>query len=72
MNFNELRVFLGQLKPEGPRAAAGRQILNEIIKRVDLLLGIGLDYLNFNRTSGTLSGGEAQRIRLSTQISAQV
>ena len=57
MNFDELRVFLGQLKPEGPRAAAGRQILNEIIKRVDLLLGIGLDYLNFNRTSGTLSGG---------------
>jgi excinuclease ABC subunit A len=42
--------------------------LNEIQKRLDLLLGIGLDYLNFNRSSGTLSGGEAQRIRLSTQI----
>src|SRR5881398_2382564 len=43
-------------------------ILKEITQRLDLLLGIGLDYLNFNRRSGTLSGGEAQRIRLSTQI----
>ena len=40
--------------------------------RIDLLLGIGLDYLNFNRASGTLSGGEAQRIRLSTQIGSGV
>jgi excinuclease ABC subunit A len=43
-------------------------VLNEIRNRLELLLGIGLDYLNFNRRSGTLSGGEAQRIRLSTQI----
>ena len=68
MNFDELRPFLDRVKPAGPRAAAGRQILEEIKKRIDLLLGIGLDYLNFNRTSGTLSGGESQRIRLSTQI----
>ncbi len=40
----------------------------EIRGRLELLLGIGLDYLNFNRRSGTLSGGESQRIRLSTQI----
>ena len=40
----------------------------EIRGRVELLLGIGLDYLNLNRRSGTFSGGEAQRIRLSTQI----
>ena len=47
-----------------PRAAAGRQVLKEILRRpLDLLLGIGLDYLNFNRRSGTLSGGESQRIR---------
>ena len=53
------------------RAAApmpGRQVLKEIRGRLELLLGIGLDYLNFNRRSGTLSGGESQRIRLSTQI----
>ena len=68
MNFDELRPFLDSIKPVGPRADAGRQILAEIGKRIDLLLGIGLDYLNFSRASGTLSGGEAQRIRLSTQI----
>ena len=68
MNFDELRPFLDSVKPVGPRADAGRQILAEIGKRIDLLLGIGLDYLNFSRASGTLSGGEAQRIRLSTQI----
>ena len=68
MNFDELRPFLDTIKPEGPHGAAGAQILREIGRRIDLLLGIGLDYLNFNRASGTLSGGEAQRIRLSTQI----
>ena len=68
MNFDELRPFLDTIAPTGPRAEAGRQIVREIARRIDLLLGIGLDYLNFNRASGTLSGGEAQRIRLSTQI----
>ena len=68
MNFDELRPFLDTIEPTGPRAEAGRQIVREIVRRIDLLLGIGLDYLNFNRASGTLSGGEAQRIRLSTQI----
>jgi excinuclease ABC subunit A len=67
-NFDELYVFLGMIKPAGRGADAGRQILKEIRGRLDLLLGIGLDYLNFNRRSGTLSGGESQRIRLSTQI----
>ena len=60
----------------GPRsnptgAAEARRpadVLREITTRLELLLGIGLDYLNFNRRSGTLSGGESQRIRLSTQI----
>ncbi|MBP6824327.1 MAG: excinuclease ABC subunit UvrA, partial [Acidobacteria bacterium] len=68
MNFDELHAFLGTIKPTGRGADAGRQVLNEIRGRVELLLGIGLDYLNFNRRSGTLSGGESQRIRLSTQI----
>ena len=68
MNFDELRPFLDTIEPTGPRAEAGRQIVREVARRIDLLLGIGLDYLNFNRASGTLSGGEAQRIRLSTQI----
>ena len=67
-NFDELHQFLKNISFNGPQAEAGEQIKNEIVKRIDLLLGIGLDYLNFNRASGTLSGGEAQRIRLSTQI----
>jgi len=68
LNFDELHTFLGTVKPVGRGAQAGRQVLNEVRARVELLLGIGLDYLNFNRRSGTLSGGESQRIRLSTQI----
>ena len=68
LNFDELHEFLGTIKPTGRGADAGRQVLKEIRGRLGLLLGIGLDYLNFNRRSGTLSGGESQRIRLSTQI----
>ena len=68
LHFDELDLFLAALKPAGRGADAGRQVLNEIRGRLKLLLGIGLDYLSFNRRSGTLSGGEAQRIRLSTQI----
>jgi excinuclease ABC subunit A len=68
LHFDELHAFLGTVKPTGRGADAGRQVLKEIRGRLELLLGIGLDYLNFNRRSGTLSGGESQRIRLSTQI----
>ena len=68
LHFDELHAFLGTVKPAGRGAAAGRQVLGEVQGRLKLLLGIGLDYLNFNRRSGTLSGGESQRIRLSTQI----
>ncbi|MGA3023128.1 MAG: excinuclease ABC subunit UvrA [Bryobacteraceae bacterium] len=68
LNFDELYTFLGSLRPAGRGADAGRQVVAEIRRRVELLLGIGLDYLNLNRRSGTLSGGESQRIRLSTQI----
>jgi excinuclease ABC subunit A len=68
LHFDELHAFLGAVKPSGRGADAGRQVLKEIRGRLELLLGIGLDYLNFNRRSGTLSGGESQRIRLSTQI----
>jgi excinuclease ABC subunit A len=68
LNFDELHAFLGTIKPTGRGADAGRHVLKEIRGRLDLLLGIGLDYLNLDRRSGTLSGGESQRIRLSTQI----
>ena len=68
LHFDELQRFLGGIKVTGRGADAGRQVLKEIRGRLDLLLGIGLDYLNFNRRAATLSGGESQRIRLSTQI----
>jgi len=67
-HFDELHAFLGTVKPAGRGADAGRQVLKEIRGRLELLLGIGLDYLSLNRRSSTLSGGESQRIRLSTQI----
>ena len=51
LNFDELHAFLATIKPTGRGAEAGRQIVNEIRGRLDLLLGIGLDYLNFNRRS---------------------
>jgi excinuclease ABC subunit A len=68
LHFDELYEFLATVKPAGRGADAGRQVLKEIRGRLELLLGIGLDYLSFNRRSATLSGGESQRIRLSTQI----
>ena len=68
LHFDELFAFLGSAKLGGRGADAGRQVITEIRRRVELLLGIGLDYLNLNRRSSTLSGGESQRIRLSTQI----
>ncbi len=68
LHLDELQQFLTAVKPAGRGADAGRQVLKELRARVDLLLGIGLDYLSFNRRSSTLSGGESQRIRLSTQI----
>ena len=67
-NLDELCSKLNKMSGGGRNPEAGQQIRQEILKRLELLLGIGLDYLNLNRTSGTLSGGEAQRIRLSTQI----
>jgi len=68
LHFDELDTFLGTVKPAGRGADAGRHVLKEIRGRLELLLGIGLDYLSFNRRAATLSGGESQRIRLSTQI----
>lgn len=57
LHFDELHAFLGTVKPVGRGADAGRQVLGEVRARVELLLGIGLDYLSFNRRAGTLSGG---------------
>jgi len=50
----------------------GRRILKEIRERLSFLVNVGLDYLSLDRTSGTLSGGEGQRIRLATQIGSSL
>lgn len=50
----------------------GSEVLREIRKRIDFLLDVGIDYLNLNRPANSLSGGEAQRIRLATQIGSQL
>jgi excinuclease ABC subunit A len=75
MSLEELNERLQALaaRPDLPRGGdAGRQIIREITARLELLVGIGLDYLSLNRKAGTLSGGESQRIRLSTQISSEL
>ena len=68
MHLQELLEFLTQLKVPARQKEVAEQIIHEITSRLELLIGIGLDYLNLNRPSATLSGGESQRIRLSTQI----
>jgi len=70
MNLSKLSTFMMNLPAVGRQREAGEQVLAEIRIRLRLLIGIGLDYLNLNRRSATLSGGEYQRLRLSTQISS--
>ena len=70
MPMEKLLEFLSELTIEGKQAQAGRQVLKEVTTRIELLLNIGLDYLSLNRKAATLSGGESQRLRLSTQISS--
>jgi excinuclease ABC subunit A len=68
LTISELKAFLESVPLPAKQAQAGAQIRQEITARLQLLLEIGLDYLSLNRKSMTLSGGESQRIRLSTQI----
>jgi excinuclease ABC subunit A len=68
MHFVELLGFLKSIEPPARHRAVAETILKEVSTRLDLLIAIGLDYLNLNRRSATLSGGESQRIRLSSQI----
>ena len=64
-NFN---MFMEELKLSPTKQAIGMQIIKELRNRVNFLIDVGLDYLSLSRNTGTLSGGEAQRIRLATQI----
>lgn len=72
LTLSEFKEFLDHLSALPRQPAAGEQIVKEVRGRVDLLLGIGLDYMNLNRRAATLSGGESQRIRLSVQIGSEL
>jgi len=64
--------FIESLKLSEKEIIISSQILKEIKSRLNFLINVGLDYLNLSRTAGTLSGGEAQRIRLATQIGSSL
>lgn len=68
MSVGNLQLFLNDLKLTHQQELIGQQILREIKARIGFLVNVGLEYLSLARATGTLSGGEAQRIRLATQI----
>ena len=67
-----LYEFFNKIKLSNRDAEISEQIIKEIKSRLNFLVNVGLDYLTLNRSSGTLSGGESQRIRLATQIGSQL
>ncbi len=70
MAIIEAQHHLANLELTGKRAEVASKVLNELHQRMQFLINVGLDYLTFSRTANTLSGGEAQRIRLASQIGA--
>ena len=68
LSIERLQKFLDELQLTETQQLIGNQILKEIKARIRFLMDVGLDYLTLARATGTLSGGEAQRIRLATQI----
>ena len=68
LSIQNLQKFLSEMELSDQQKLIGKQILKEIASRVGFLVDVGLDYLSLSRATGTLSGGEAQRIRLATQI----
>lgn len=72
LNIADLKEFLEDLKLTNEQKVVSELILKEIISRLDFLINVGLSYLSLNRSAATLSGGEAQRIRLATQIGSRL
>jgi excinuclease ABC subunit A len=70
MSIGQLSAWIDALKLTKKEALIGERVLKEIQERLRFLLDVGLDYLSLERAAGSLSGGEAQRIRLATQIGA--
>ncbi len=74
MDLLELQTWLGDLEPQLDERdqKVAHEVLNEILKRLSFLNNVGVGYLSMNRSAKSLSGGEAQRIRLATQIGSQL
>ena len=72
MSVRQELAFMEELKLEGNLALVAEQIVKEIRSRLQFLVDVGLGYLTLSRASGTLSGGESQRIRLATQIGSSL
>ena len=72
MSIGDLKIFLERLKLNEEQKEIADLILKEIISRLTFLINVGLEYLTLNRKAGTLSGGEASRIRLATQIGSRL
>ena len=72
MPINKIKEFLANLKLTKTESMIADQIFKELNKRLQFLMDVGLEYLTLSRSAGTLSGGEAQRIRLATQIGSSL
>ncbi|WP_209121432.1 excinuclease ABC subunit UvrA [Alkalihalobacillus sp. BA299] len=72
LSVKDAKLFFDQLELTNKEIAIARLILKEINERLGFLINVGLDYLSLQRSAGTLSGGEAQRIRLATQIGSSL
>ena len=72
MSIGELKNFISSLKLSNTEIEISKMILKEINSRIDFLINVGLSYLTLSRYSQTLSGGEAQRIKLATQIGSKL
>ncbi len=72
LSIEETYQFFNEIELSEKEMQIGKLIFNEIHERIGFLLNVGLDYLSLGRASGTLSGGEAQRIRLATQIGSKL
>ena len=72
MSVGDIREFFTKLDLTEPKASIAKQIIKEILSRLDFLIDVGLDYLTLARRAGSLSGGESQRIHLATQIGSGI
>ena len=72
LSIEETYQFFNEIELSEKEMQIGKMIFNEIHERIGFLMNVGLDYLSLGRASGTLSGGEAQRIRLATQIGSKL